>query len=222
MAIETAYFSADNKRQNSECVIFVEGVDDAYFLSKLLAEIGADPSKNGIVEVGGKTNFSSRLRAFLKSSNFTRGVIKRLIIVCDADANATAAHGSIRDTLQNAGQPAIEQNSFATNETGITIGIFAMPNGQDAGDLESLCLDTVAGTELAAAADSYMQAAVDIAQSKRKVMTGSLTKRKAQIYLAGFPDDLCRGAGRGYSIGAFDNSHVALAPLKAFLTSGIA
>lgn len=217
--METAYYSKKKQRQDLPCIIFVEGQDDAYFLSSLLEEIGAKPTEVGIVGVDGKENFSSHLRGFLKSPNFTQGKVKSVAIICDADSCPLKAEASIAAIFKAAGQPVIKLGTYVTNATGVQIGLFTMPNTSSSGDLEKLCLDTVEGSPLEQKAEAFIAAAESDAAASGTNLNGSRHKRKAHVFLAGQPGELVRGAGRGYSLGLFPRDHHSLNPLRAFLAA---
>lgn len=220
--METLYFPKGNGGQNRERVIFVEGKDDAQFLSAMLTEIQADPQRVGIVEVEGKPNFHSRLKVFLKSSYVTQGVVKTISIICDADADPKKAEEEVNKIITSLGHPAVQIGTYVTTATGIRIGLFTMPNPTMAGDLEKLCLDTVEGHDLERKAEEFIVSAEALARQDGKELTGSRHKRKAQVFLSGFAGDLIRGAGRGYAIGCFKTDHDALEPLRNFLRLTIA
>lgn len=220
--METRFYSKKNQRQNRSCVVFVEGQDDAVFLSTLLDEINADPEKIGIVEVEGKENFPPRLRSFLKSSNFTQGVVKTIAVVCDSDENPKSIEQQISDALVASGQPEIVLGGYIAGDRGVRFGLFTMPDPVSQGDLEKLCLDTVMGHPLEGSAEVYISSAEKFAHDSRVRLNGSRHKRKAQVFLAGVPNEVVRGAGRGFANGCFDISHEALNPLREFLLEAMA
>lgn len=220
--METRFFSKNNQRQNRSCVIFVEGQDDAFFLSAILEEMHADPEKIGIVQVEGKENFPPRLKTFLKSSNFTQGIVQTIAIVCDADADPNRVQTDLSAVFTGSGQPVLLLGDYVTNGNGTKIGLFTMPNSTTSGDLEKLCLDTVVGHPLEEGAEEFITTAEGIANGSGANLSGSRHKRKAQVFLAGMPNEVVRGAGRGYAVGCFDDGHAALAPLRAFLLATIA
>lgn len=221
MSFDTPFFSEDNSRQNRPCVVFVEGQDDAFFLSALLAEIAADPLTFGIVQVKGKEKFPAHLGGFFKSPNFTQGVTKTVLIVCDADGDPKKVEAQIGAVLTAAQQPFVSLGQYVTNAKGVKIGLFTMPNTTTPGDLESLCLETVADHPVAQTAESFIAVAEAAAVADGKKLNGSRHKRKAQVYLAGMPNEPVRGAGRGYALGCFRAGHPALEPLRAFLLEPI-
>lgn len=220
--MKTDYYSKNKQRQDRPCIVFVEGQDDAFFLSTLLKELNADPALVGIVDVEGKENFESHIKGFLKSPNFTQGKVKSIAIICDADSSPRKAEESIAAIFLGAGQPAITLGTYVMNAAGVRIGLFTMPNISSPGDLEKLCLDTVAGTTLEKKAEAYIAAAENDAVASGFTLNGSRHKRKAQVFLAGKPGDPVRGAGRGFSLGHFSNNHASLEPLRKFLATTLA
>jgi predicted ATP-dependent endonuclease of OLD family len=219
--METRFFLKNNQRQNSSCVIFVEGQDDVFFLSAILEEINADPKTVGIVEVGGKENFRPRLSTFLKSSSFTQKIVNTIAIVCDADSDPIKVETSISAVFTDAGYPALKLGTHILSAAGTKVGLFTMPNSTNTGDLEKLCIDTVTGHPLEKGAEDFIAQAEKIALEGEKKLKGSRHKRKAQVFLAGLPNDVVRGAGRGYAIGCFDVAHGALEPIRSFLLATI-
>lgn len=221
MSIETSYFSEGKARQNSHCVILVEGKDDALFLSAVLTDIGADPNLVGIVDVEGNSKFPSELRSFLKSPSFTQGINRSVAIVCDADEDPAAIVKQINKVLTTADQPLLPVGIHVLNAKGVRFGLFTMPDCASNGDLEKLCLDTMAGHPLETQAENFICAAETHAKAQLKLMKGSRHKRKAQAYLATIPEGLVRGAGQGFAKGYFDQSHARLDPLRDFLRETI-
>ena len=87
MNILSKYYEKDNLRQNRECVIILEGIDDIFFISKLIENLDANPNYVGLVQVGGTTRFKERLELFFKQPHFTQGKNKSVAIICDSDNN---------------------------------------------------------------------------------------------------------------------------------------
>ncbi len=187
------------------------------FLVRAACRDWADPLKTGIVEVQGKENFSSHLQMFFKAPSFTQGINRTVAVVCDADDDPKKREAEINVVLTSAQQPNVTLGNYVTNAKGVRIGLFTMPDQATSGDLESLCLDTVADHPLALGAEEFMASAETIATADGKKLNGSRHKRKAQVFLAGMPNDVARGAGRGYAKGHFGTGHAALEPLKNFL-----
>ena len=218
MVANIKFYEKANKAQNRETVIFVEGDDDASFLETLLENVNADPAKVGIVSVGGNAKFYSELQTFTtKNPSFTQRHTKRFAIVCDADDNPHEVEKKINTSLQNVSKDRIASGEWVAGKGGIAIGLFVMPRTGFTGDLEKLCLDTVCGNTIEAAAENFIAAAENTAAQNKTPLHGSRHKRKAQVFLAGTPGELCRGAGRGFRNGLFNAKHEALQPLMDFL-----
>lgn len=215
--MDTPYYKKAAGRQNSQSVIFVEGPDDAHFLSRVLADLGADQEVIGIVDVEGKANFVPRLRTFLKSPAFTQGRVRTVVIICDGDENPNKIYEEIASALQAAGQPRIVLGEYVTSHDGVQFGIFTLPNINESGDLEKLCLATVVTDPLAVQACAFIDTALSAAQKAGRPLRGSSHKRQAQVYLAGVAAELPRGVGRGYALGYFPDGHEAFTPLRQFL-----
>lgn len=222
MVVAARFYEKDNRAQNRETVFFVEGTDDATFLEELLGSLGADPMKVGIVTVGGNTKFVQEISAFVsKNPAITQGRIKALGVVCDADSNPAATEVGMNEALEQLTGMHVPSGGWIDGARGIKVGLFVMPSPGEAGDLEKLCLDTVAGHPVEAAAENFVKTAEGLAQENGALMPGSRFKRKAQVFLAGLPGELSRGAGRGFANGLFDSAHPALSPLKSFLTIAV-
>lgn len=224
MSVKTAFYDQENnsKNENKKCVILLEGLDDIYFISKLLLELKANPDEVGLMHVEGNSNFSSRLPLFFKKSpGFTQGKNQSVAIICDADDSYQEAKKKINEALREGGQPTLDSGTHVTNSRGIKIGLFIMPEPDQIGDLEKLCLSTVNGSALEKEAEKFIAAAEVNAVTTKISLNGSRYKRKAHVYLAGIPARVVRGAGMGYKEEFFDNTHTALDPIKDFLRNTI-
>lgn len=219
MSVVTDFYSDGREKQDRECVIFVEGTDDALFLSSILEAIGANSGKVGIVAVGGKEKFQSALTLFIKGSAFRQGGSKSVAIICDADENPEKAAGSINLALSLNRQPKLKSGEIVVNEKGVKLGLFIFPDGENPGDLESLCLDTIKDDELAVQAETFISNAEKIHAPKS--LNGSRSKRKIQVFLASYPKGPFRGAGYGFRCGVFDKNHDKIERVTNFLRSVI-
>jgi hypothetical protein len=123
-----------------------EGVDDEQFLIRMLAHLQ-------IVDVAvrrydGKPRLPQFLLGLRDSTEFE--TVQALGIFRDADASAQSAHQSVRDRLQRLMLPRPHRSGELITDTcefdGIvrTVGIFIVPDGQSAGELEDLCLRAIA------------------------------------------------------------------------------
>ncbi len=210
MSVAPIFFDGinNNGRQDRPFLIFVEGTDDAHFLDPILQEIGADPYLIGTIIVGGTSKFASAL-TFFKKSRFFKNV-RGIVIIRDADQNRTAAIKETNDSFLKEFNGVVSHAGFTETES-LRLGLFVFPNEEEMGDLEKLCLSTVKGSILDNRVENYM---TDI---QKYGELPHFHKRKAQVFLAAIPGELCRGAGMGFKRGFFDDAHGALLPLKIFL-----
>lgn len=214
MSIKPIFFESTKGTARQECpfLIFVEGKDDAYFLDKILEEIGASPKLVGVIIVEGNQCFSNAISLFKKSPSFRRA--KRIAIIRDADSNPKLALKNTNDVFTKEFKQTVEHAKITTNES-LQLAQFIIPNDTEIGDLEKLCLSTIAGSDLDTSVNAYLS------NIQKNGKLNQINKRKVQVFLAGVPDDICRGAGLGFKKGFFDTSHKSLAPLKSFLADFI-
>lgn len=207
------YFEIGHKNNNAridrERLIFLEGTDDAYFLDHVLDQIKADSGKVGLVTVGGIGEFPSRIKGFSKTPNFTGGKVKAVSIVRDADDDFVKTNAEMKDLFKRIFGVDVSHGDVVLHD-GISYGYFLMPGVSLSGDLERLCLSTVDGLGLEKQSSDFLGGLTN-------PPTDHIYKRKAQIYLAGYNGDLCRGAGLGFKRGYFDHTHESLEPFKVFL-----
>ena len=110
-----------------------------------------------IQDFGGTTEFRPFLKALLRVPGF-RSTVSALGIVRDAEANAAGAGASVRDALRLAGLPApaqpLERVSLAGQPR---ISYMILPDGVSAGNLETVCLRSVAGDPALECVDRYFE-----------------------------------------------------------------
>ena len=144
------YFDGPHGRQHMERVLIVEGADDAYFFDVILRDVGASPARTGILYLTGKDQLQNELGPFLKSTPFKHGAVNTYGIVKDADAKATAAITEAHRILRSHGEPEPAAGTFAAAPAGRAgrVGLLILPTAGDTGDLEEVCLRTVADEAL--------------------------------------------------------------------------
>lgn len=141
----------------SDSLLLVEGIDDARFFMAFLRD-GLNTTNVQIVQVGGNQRFRTFLaETLLVSENLTN--LRRLGVVTDADTNAAAAFQRIRSALDDAGFPAPRQvwDTAQSNNLGVSVAV--LPDGSAPGDLEALCLRSIAAEPLTACVDEYIACA---------------------------------------------------------------
>jgi hypothetical protein len=200
-------------------LLIVEGADDAYFFDAILADVGASPASTGIVYLNGKDELKNEFGPFIKSAPFKHGAVNTYAIVKDADRNPGAAITEAHAILRAHGEPEPPPATFVPAPAGRVgrVGLLILPSATEPGDLEEVCLRTVAGGALTDRVDVFLtetEAAGGVIDY--------LSKRKVQTYLANKHGELCRGPGRGFVCGHFNRGHASLTTIQDFCRQLIA
>lgn len=218
-----AYYEPDKARlKNSSKLVIVEGKDDASLISCLLAELNADPTEVGIIDVNGAPNFPKQIELLLLSHAITSEEITNIAITYDADENPKNVYNRIKATFSDMSYTLPPLGVTANLSSSIRGGIFAFPNNGDAGDLEAFCLRTVENRKLTQLATDFLTSAVTEAKDNGKTLPGSTYKRTAQAYISAYPGELVRGAGLAFAKGYFDQQHEVVGELRKFLKTSLA
>ena len=206
-----AYFDSEDNILSRECILIVEGVDDASFLECLLKDIGADPARVSIAVAKGKDLLGSLVGAMLKNHAFTSGVTRTYAVIRDADESVEQAKKEAKAIFDRFSEPVPDVGAFAERNDGRRVGLFLFPGDEQPGDLEELCMRSV-HDGLAAQAANFV---AGIGEQGGK--TDHLSKRTAQTYLAVASLPLCAGVGWAMKKGVFDVSSPQLEQIKSFL-----
>jgi hypothetical protein len=205
------FFEGPKGRLARERLLIVEGQDDAYFVDRLLADMGASVDEVGVVYLEGKTKLQANLTSLLKSSHYRSGKVSIFAVVGDTDADPQSRLNEIKTAFVANGQPEPASQDFVVNDDGTRVGLFLVPSSTEAGDLEKLCLDTLGGEPLVTDCREFSAGI----QGKYGAFREPF-KSLAQIYLACRPEDT-RGVGRAFYENVFDANHACLDPIKGFL-----
>ena len=136
---------------NRKKLLLVEGKDEEVFFKILLEKKGIGEIQ--IMSSGGK----DQLKALFPRIQKTRGFdeVTSLAVIHDADINAQATFQSICSVLNNNNLNSPQQvSSFASGSP--RVGVFIIPDGQNEGKLESLCLSTVKSESIIKCIDSFI------------------------------------------------------------------
>lgn len=202
MTAKGTYFDgAKNRLSTSHSrIIYVEGADDAYFLDKLLADLGIDPASTRVILTGGNAGIPAALRELVKNSYYIRRDIKRVLVLRDADDDPQKALKEFHDASKIAGLPEVSDGIVTEYDNGRFFAFHTLPAPGSPGDLEVLLLEGVMGSPRHDIANACLsEACKTLGDLDRK------TKRLAQLYMALHPED-CRGVGRAFALGAFSTT----------------
>lgn len=184
-----------------------EGRDEIVFFNALLKHLGIDDVQ--VLDYGGKSRFPDYMRTLPLRPGF-RAVVS-LGITRDADSDARAAFDSIRGQLTNNGLPApTASGDFAIGNP--KVGVAVLPDGNNPGMLEDLCLGSLDADHTLICVDEYFACVKD--RTSRE--PGNVAKARLRVWLASQSrSDIALGIAA--EKGLFDWSHIAFDTLKLFL-----
>ena len=190
-------------------LVLVEGKDDELFFDALRQHLGLGDIQ--FRQIGGKANLRNALRGVVSDPGFSKVIA--LGIVLDADDNPKATFQSVRDALQKVGLPVPTQPM--TPASGYPrVSVMILPNAQNPGSLEDVCLKAVAGTPVMKCVDKFFCCL----QRQGLPLPKSLPKAKVLAYLTSKPEPDKR-LGESAQAGYWDWNHPAFDALKNFLLS---
>ena len=194
----------------SDALLLVEGIDDAWFCNAFLRK-GLQQTAVQIAEVGGTPKLRRFIINTLKPAE-NLPALRRLGIVTDADTNAMAAFQRVRDALAAAGLPAPRQVWDTAQSGNLTVSIAVLPDGNAPGDLEGLCLRSIADAPLTACVDEYIACAK---AAGREI--AELNKAKIHAYLAAAGNQAGLRLGEAAEAGVWDWQSPAFEQIRQFL-----
>ena len=191
----------------SKNVLLVEGPDDKHFVHHLRLRKGLTNSSFYIKEKGGVNTLLDKLDAEVDASE-----LERLGILVDANGNLNARWQSIRDRLHSLGY---EDAPSKANREGMfvkkqgvrpSVGIWIMPNNQDAGYLESFYIGLIQPDELEKLAWGAIQ---HIPDSLRKFPLNHEVKAVVHTWLA-WQEEPGKPMGQAVQKGYVDLNHASI------------
>jgi hypothetical protein len=123
---------------NKAKLLLGEGVDEVRFFNALLAQLAVQDIQVG--HYGGKTQLANYLLTLPLQPGFVQ--LTCLAVTRDADANAVGAFRSVCSALQAAGLSVPSAHGQSAG-TAPRVHVFILPDGQQPGMLEDLCLSSV-------------------------------------------------------------------------------
>jgi len=158
-----------------ECpsVLVVEGRDEVRFFQALLKHMQVPDVQ--VLEIGGKTNLTSNLKALMRSPGYTR--LARLGVVRDADNDPQAAFQSVGHSLQTAGL-AVPTAAAQLCGGKPAVGVLILPH-DGTGALEDLCLSAVGNDPAIPCITAFFDCVVPLLGAPRHI-----GKAKVQAFLS--------------------------------------
>jgi hypothetical protein len=159
--------------------LVVEGNDALRFFQAFLKH--CQRSTVQVQNFGGVNELTAFLKALALMPHF-RSLVTKVAVIRDAEANAQSAWQSVASSLAALGWPVpAKPGGFASGP--MTTGIFILPDNQNAGTLESLCLAAVQADPAMSCVSDYMQC-ITLAGLSLPTSKAQLDKARVQAFLA--------------------------------------
>jgi hypothetical protein len=144
-----------SKKIEKENVLVVEGKDEYDFFSALLGAMNIPDVQ--IIDVGGIYGFRANFPLYIQTDG-ALAMIKNIGFVRDAEQHeARSAFNSILSVLRNYDLPCPTEPRKLVNDNGKKVNIFIMPNNNDRGMLEDLCIASVKDTDVFTCVECFVQ-----------------------------------------------------------------
>jgi hypothetical protein len=197
-------------RLEATVVLLVEGKTAEIFFEALRDHLGLTREIQ-VQNFGGVNQLRPFLGALTAMNGF-RDVVRAVVCVRDAEADALAAFRSVRDSLRAVGLDGPAAAGRLTEGRPRT-GVFVLPDGVAPGMLETLCLTSVTADPAMACVDAFM-ACLETAN----VRVRNTAKARAQTFLASRGGDQ---VGRAAQQGHWPLDSPPFEPLRRFLNEAI-
>ena len=158
-------------------LLLVEGKDDKRFLEALARHLG----ETGItVEIyGGKPNLGNRLVNL--AGRLNDFIDPSIGIVRDADNSSQSAFDSVAGSLRRAGMPTPDGPMALIERDGLRISVLILPPDDEQGELENVCLRSVAGSRELECVEDYLNCLESLEPA---IAANQMAKAKLHSYLA--------------------------------------
>jgi hypothetical protein len=161
-----------------ENVLAVEGNDEKNFFEALLKTMNIPNVQ--IIDVCGKDNFKNKFPVYMQSEGALKK-IKNIGFVRDAEQlEATSAFDSICSVLHKYALPCPTELCKLVEDNGKKVNVFIMPNNNDCGMLEDLCIAAIKGTDVFTCVECFIKCY----ETKIEKDKYNLAKAKILAYLS--------------------------------------
>jgi hypothetical protein len=203
--------ASERKIEDYDRILVVEGYRDLLFYAEVLEELNAH-QKVFIKQLGGKSGMKEKLETFLSP-----GLLKSkstIAFIFDADTDPEATRNSLQNLLSRITGHQVVDGQWSGGKP--KIGLFIVPGGNQAGEIETLVWNSWASDAANSAekqcVEGYvacMQIAGATAQSPAKGLIGALLAVK-------YDEDPRLGPGARDNV--FDLARPELQTLREFLS----
>jgi hypothetical protein len=192
-----------------EKVLAVEGHDAFQFFKALLRQLSL-LTEIEIRNFGGVDDLSDFLNLLIITPGFER--VTSLGIIRDAETNTESAFQSVRDSLAMAAL-SVPEHPMLIADGKPKVSIFILPDCENPGMLETLCLQAVSDDMEMVCVKEYF----DCTKNQGLTLPSNMPKAQVQAFLASKPRSgllLGQAAHEGY----WPWDHPALTKIKQFLS----
>jgi hypothetical protein len=169
-----------NFKISSDKLLAVEGKDECTFFDEFLKYSGITNVQT--VDIGGKDKFKNELPLLIKMDGFSD--ITAIGFVRDAEADsAQSAFKSMCSIIKKCSLPIPKGMNTINQSNNPKTGIFIMPNNQNTGMLENLCLESLRGKTINDCINNYVNCFMKGMEDSEKNYFNK-PKSKVQAYLA--------------------------------------
>ena len=158
-------------------LLLVEGNDDLRFFKALSQAIGIDDVIVG--SYNGKPNLRNDLSDRVRSPGFH--AVSSLGIVRDADDSSQAAFDSVIGSLRRVNLPTPDAPAMPIEQDGLRVSILILPPDAEQGELENVCLSSIAGTPDLQCVESYFDC---LSKVEPSISANHIAKARLHSYLA--------------------------------------
>lgn len=197
----------------SSKLLLVEGKDECHFFKALLKSMNIEHIQ--CQDIGGVSKFKTELNLVRATQGFED--VTHIGLVRDAEKHAAqSAFQSICSILEECGFPVLKSldDPFACSDK-LRIGLFIMPDNQQKGMLEDLCLQSIAGTDEERCIEAFIECSQQTLAKEDKEKFNS-AKARVQSYLA-CQVPLVNSLGLGAQKHHWDFSKPCFNKIKEFL-----
>jgi len=212
-----------NEGIQKEYLILCEGRDAQEFL---IAYLDSDAMKTmprlesdiQVIDYGGISDLTKTIQILMMMSNYSS--VKNIVILRDAEDDATAAIQSIQDSLRRNGLPVPkEPNQWVKGKPNIAYSLFPAFDSLTSGALEDLCVSIVAEENWNSMQNSIKEFLQIIKNNYGKKLPREF-KNKLHTYFSATDEFVSLKIGEAAKAGAFDWNNVALNAMTKLLSSG--
>lgn len=169
-----------NPGADSIKLLLVEGRDDLRFFNAMRRYLGINNIE--IDSYNGKPNLGNELADWVRNPAFQQ--FSGLGIVRDADNNSGSAFDSVISSLQRAGLPIPAAPLAPAERDGLRVSVLILPPDGGRGELEDVCLSSIAGSPDLQCVDRYFDC---LANTAPLINLNRIAKARLHAYLAAGP-----------------------------------